>query len=648
MSRNATDSQMMSYLYDELSPTERTAFEQRMVSDAALRSEVDALQATRGLVQQAYEPVEPPVPLMYDLLREARAAVSVPEKQSWFERVAGYLMQPAVATALLVCVVLGTSVVVFQRDQHASMDTTPNAPFNGESTPSAQAEPALLEAERRDAPPPPPAEVAVADLDDFAAREELGETEEVAASADETVALAEPSVSRDGVLEAGEPGATGFGARDERETDEVGALGGEPVVAQAVLASKQVKSAALSQAIDQVPQPTPAEVAVLDTALRGTGGAAGANSASGGVVVGQGRSGRARGVERRRSKERRPSTTGRRARGLRSSGSARPSSESRAQLAKRAPLGDTRAAPQRREAEPQVAVAERQGLNVMDREDADAADGGLSNVEGRGSSVQPAQAPLSVAESAPSPASPPAGQVVVPSPTTAEDPADSARTVAANAPAATALRPPARSEDTAPSQEEVRAEPPRGGGAASTAAVREYDQAMRHYRERRYAQAVRELEGYLQTHRSDGRAPSAQHNLARSYDRSNRLRQAIQQYQDLLRRYPSYGHRRSVLVEIAQLELRSGNLDAARRHLRSAVSDGPGSDRAQALLEEVEGRIVSRNRERARQAAERERPATDEVADEASEEAADTEKAQVPAEAEPAVPSSGTERAESL
>jgi TolA-binding protein len=130
MSRNDIDSQLMDYLYDELSPSQRESFEREIAQDDALREKVQELQATRSMLQRAIPPNEAPVSLMQDLLRESRLAADVTEKEALWSRIANWLMRPSMATAMLVLVVAVTGVYITStKDSHLTRSATePESP----------------------------------------------------------------------------------------------------------------------------------------------------------------------------------------------------------------------------------------------------------------------------------------------------------------------------------------------------------------------------------------------------------------------------------------------------------------------------------------------------------------------------------------
>jgi len=128
MSRQDHDSLVMDYVYDELRPVEREAFERRMQADPALREEVESFQSTRAMFSDMGEmPAAPPV-LMQNLIREARLAVAVEPQPSLFDRIAAMIMQPAFGAAALVLLVAFTGLMMnVKGDKQPTEGVAPNA-----------------------------------------------------------------------------------------------------------------------------------------------------------------------------------------------------------------------------------------------------------------------------------------------------------------------------------------------------------------------------------------------------------------------------------------------------------------------------------------------------------------------------------------
>ncbi len=109
------DTQLVDYLFDEMSEEDARAFEQAMSEDAALSAEVDALEATLGVMREL-EDAEPPPHLDALILATARqtaeAVQAEREEASWLGRLRKMILTPAfgLAAAASLAVVLMVSV----------------------------------------------------------------------------------------------------------------------------------------------------------------------------------------------------------------------------------------------------------------------------------------------------------------------------------------------------------------------------------------------------------------------------------------------------------------------------------------------------------------------------------------------------------
>ena len=117
MSARDQDHRIIEYLYGELDPAERTAFEQALEADPSLRAELEGLKQTRGMMQHVVDE-EPPQALFYDLVREARKSVAPETKPSLMQQFFAALIRPQAATAMLVLVVAGTGLYLLDNNQH--------------------------------------------------------------------------------------------------------------------------------------------------------------------------------------------------------------------------------------------------------------------------------------------------------------------------------------------------------------------------------------------------------------------------------------------------------------------------------------------------------------------------------------------------
>jgi predicted negative regulator of RcsB-dependent stress response len=128
MSRQDRENQTIDYLYDELDPQERAEFEEALQHDDALRSEVKSLKDTQEVIKRTIVE-EPPQALYYDLVREARKAVSDGPKESLLQRLTSRLLSPAAATAMLAAVVVIVAI---------SLTITDTEPGDSSAPPSGQ------------------------------------------------------------------------------------------------------------------------------------------------------------------------------------------------------------------------------------------------------------------------------------------------------------------------------------------------------------------------------------------------------------------------------------------------------------------------------------------------------------------------------
>ncbi len=125
MSTQDRDSRLMDYLYDEMDPSTRSEFEQRLRDDAQLRAELDSLKSVRTLLQRA-ENESAPIPLMNDLMRQARlAATTEPETSAW-QRLLAALTTPSLAAATMVITLIAVGAFYSIDDGKNDTDTLPD------------------------------------------------------------------------------------------------------------------------------------------------------------------------------------------------------------------------------------------------------------------------------------------------------------------------------------------------------------------------------------------------------------------------------------------------------------------------------------------------------------------------------------------
>ena len=125
MSTQDRDSRLMDYLYDEMDPSTRSEFEQRLRDDAQLRAELDSLKGVRTLLQRS-ENESAPIPLMNDLVRQARlAATTAPETSLW-QRLLGAVTTPSFAAATMVITLIAVGALYSIDDGKSDAETLPD------------------------------------------------------------------------------------------------------------------------------------------------------------------------------------------------------------------------------------------------------------------------------------------------------------------------------------------------------------------------------------------------------------------------------------------------------------------------------------------------------------------------------------------
>ena len=147
LTRPELEDLLVDYLYDELEPRRRLRFEEDVGRVPELQAEVDAHLGFRRSLANLDPGPAPPQRALDAIMREARkvAAEHAAAKPSLFERVASWLMQPAVATACVVVVVAGGGWLV----SRGGLSDRPSASLNA---PHEQGSGAHLEAEKKVAP----------------------------------------------------------------------------------------------------------------------------------------------------------------------------------------------------------------------------------------------------------------------------------------------------------------------------------------------------------------------------------------------------------------------------------------------------------------------------------------------------------------
>ena len=162
LTREQIDNQLVDYLFDELGPGERQAFESALPQHPELEVEVRQHQSLRLRVATLpHDPV--PKHILNRIMDEAAHAV---RKPSFFERLAAMLMQPAVATAMVFVLIGTTSIVLTMRNDDLSTASPPSTDMSEstEAGPTSQdlsvaqqeAAPELKPAAKSAVSPPPP------------------------------------------------------------------------------------------------------------------------------------------------------------------------------------------------------------------------------------------------------------------------------------------------------------------------------------------------------------------------------------------------------------------------------------------------------------------------------------------------------------
>ena len=126
MSCEQIDEQMMDFLYGELSPDARAAFEAHLPGCERCRREVESFGHTRALARTALDEA-PPAHLRARVVAAARAAlpakavpVSPPRGASWWDRIRGWWTLPTLATVgALAVFLLGSRLFMSQPQQLA-------------------------------------------------------------------------------------------------------------------------------------------------------------------------------------------------------------------------------------------------------------------------------------------------------------------------------------------------------------------------------------------------------------------------------------------------------------------------------------------------------------------------------------------------
>jgi hypothetical protein len=108
---------VVDYLYDELDPEQRTAFEAALPDAPDVRAEVEAFQRTRETFADLDE-LDVPSPISDKLMAEAARVAPAPQRRSLLERIRAGLsllvLHPAISAAVVMVAVLGVSLYVYR------------------------------------------------------------------------------------------------------------------------------------------------------------------------------------------------------------------------------------------------------------------------------------------------------------------------------------------------------------------------------------------------------------------------------------------------------------------------------------------------------------------------------------------------------
>lgn len=171
MTRQDLEDRLLDYLYDELEPSERSAFERALPAHPEVAREVAAHNATRK-AYQALPRAAAPVGLLDAVLAEAdqeaarRGAVPIEparpaateDKVPFWERVRRFVFQPTFAMAMVVLVVAGVSLVATKKGElpgtptandAQSLPAPPPVAVTRSEPAAAPAAPAAIEAQDR-------------------------------------------------------------------------------------------------------------------------------------------------------------------------------------------------------------------------------------------------------------------------------------------------------------------------------------------------------------------------------------------------------------------------------------------------------------------------------------------------------------------
>ncbi len=544
MSRDAQD-EIIDYLYDELPPPRRAAFEARLRSDEALAREVASLRGVREAVARSVEaPPAPSAALLQNLQREARLQAPAMVGDSWLDRFFAGLLRPATGVAFAALAMVGTGLYLSRAKKDAAAPTAaPGIAILSDADKDAgRAEPSMHETtiETGDRAP-----AAAVPLPSPAAPEPEPVADEISApSASALPTALGGEQDLDGRAGSGDPLGYGRGEAEVREAPAVEPTSGKE-------AERQVVTSALLGA---------------DPAA----GGAGAGVWGGAVAQREAAQPREAPDELRNNAK----------------GDAAPDEGKKKLEVYPVALGESR------RNDEAAAGAGPRAANTLSRSEpelADSQDGAPAGdaeptVAGL---IQPADAPereesaretVIVADRPSKDANAPPAVVQAPAPPASKSQASFGRRqeyrdAAEEAPPA----PPAAAASAPPVPADEGMERPTLAAQRADKAVDALEKVM----------AESAAEAAPQT--ADGKRQRAQ-----SLSGQGQLEQASAEYAALLAQYPNYAYRGAVLIDWAAVEVRLGRLESARNLLRRALAEPSMATAAKARLAEVEAQIAAR------------------------------------------------------
>lgn len=117
-------------------------------------------------------------------------------------------------------------------------------------------------------------------------------------------------------------------------------------------------------------------------------------------------------------------------------------------------------------------------------------------------------------------------------------------------------------------------------GSAALSARDQYRNALRLVRERRWDEAERELDTFLQRFPSDDLAAGATYWRGEVYYAQRRYREALQEFQAVISRFAPSDKAADSLLKLGMCHLRLGDQSSAQRYFKQVIEKYPTSDAA--------------------------------------------------------------------